>query len=204
MTASILTTLFNWAKAKYSLPAGVKDPHRVYLPFTMQYQMMDNWCWAAVASSVAFHFDEESMWTQPELAAEAFGYSEADLPDASWDKEYHLVHAFNFVGCLREVLTGHVGFRMVLDELRNGRPVCLHIDWKNGKGHAVAITGCWVDSMDTKHYRVDDPGLREEDYGDFWDEIREIPERQLMTRYMNVGTWRNTFLVEQPIVDYVE
>jgi hypothetical protein len=198
MTFKVLTTIFQWAKAEYSYPEEVTAPNRLYLPFLMQNQIMDNWCWAAVASSVAFYFDDTTPWTQVELAAKAFDYLDDDVPDADWDRPFPLGEAFGFVGCLGRVHLGQTTFHTVVGELRHGRPVCLQIQWDSKEGHAVAITGCWVDSMGLTHYRVDDPGLWAEDYGKSWDEEREIPERKLMKRYRKFGTWCNTFLVTTP------
>src|SRR5262249_28827267 len=65
------------------LITGSQIPLQVALPakqnswecfhFEMQQQLQSNWCWAAVASSVAKHYDQTSGWPQCEIANQELG-----------------------------------------------------------------------------------------------------------------------------------
>ncbi|MGO8311207.1 papain-like cysteine protease family protein [Rhizobium ruizarguesonis] len=183
-----VTKVFRWIDDMYRLPQ-VQDPNRVQIEFVMQSQRLDHWCWAAVASSVSYHLDEFSPMTQKEIAAVAFDFDiDEDLDDA-WDRDHRVDTALNIVRCLRSTRSLPVGFREVLRQLEQDRPVVAQIDWGDNTAHAIAITGCWIDGNGVSYLRADDP------LGAF----DAKPMKAIMEDYGEVGgKWCLSFFVAAP------
>jgi hypothetical protein len=170
----------------------VASPNRLILPFHIQAQEMTSWCWSAVASSISFHFDDNSTWDQVEIVADAFNYDKQMEPDEGWNRAWRIEGGLSVVGCLARSIDGNVAFGPILNELRHNRPVCVEINWDAYKGHAVVICGCWLDTQNNAFYRVADPD-HIADCPD-WPPYRDMSERQLQN-YLDEGLWKKSFLV---------
>ena len=53
------------------------------IPFTIQRQKVEFWCWAAVAASVSRHYTPASQWTQCLVANEVLGTGHCCLNETS-------------------------------------------------------------------------------------------------------------------------
>ncbi len=118
------------------------------LDYQTQQQILDEWCWAAVASSVSFYYNPNSIWLQSQLAADLLDSScslvttqNADSPPVACQKVFSLqealIHTNNFAWPIDRYLT--------LDEIRNqinnGWPIGCQISWNDNQNHFIAIYG---------------------------------------------------------------
>ncbi|WFU10355.1 papain-like cysteine protease family protein [Rhizobium sp. CB3090] len=192
LTFKPVTTLLSWAWKKYPL-SPVRTKQGLQIQFEMQSQIMTLWCWAAAASSVSFYLDRKYPVTQKQIVAQQHGFDEKAELDDEWNKEGHLREALEFVLCLASIEIGPVSFRSVIWELGNGRPVLGQIEWDDGSGHAIALSGCRIDDDDNEYYTVEDPGVDPS----VWE--RENPTQWVLANYWDVpGEWTHTFFVKAP------
>lgn len=183
---------FAWTEGRYPPSREVTSPNRLIVSFHIQWQEMTNWCWSAVASSISYHFDENSTWDQVEIVATTFRYDEQAMPDESWNRASQIEIGLNIVCCLSRVINDKISFGDVFRELKGNRPVCVQINWDKNNAHAVVINGCWLDDQSNAYYRVSDP-YHIVDCLDFPPQ-RDISEKQLQ-KYLDEGTWTRSFLV---------
>jgi Peptidase_C39 like family len=153
------------------------------LPFSMQTQQGNFWCWAATSSSVSHFFNQNSAWTQCNIASTCLN-SECCTTLAPCDKPYTLDGPLTQTGNLRgSAVSGNDTFAGVKAEIDQGRPVCCHISWSGGGGHFVAISGYDDSNQDLF---VEDPlyGKRPEPYATF------------VNSYRGSGTWDYTYYTQ--------
>lgn len=195
-TFHAVSKLFAWIDGRYPRPPEASYPKKVITPLQIQQQEMSNWCWAAVASSISFHFDPLSCWTQVEIVANAFRYDPHSLPDESWNRAGDIGQALSLARCLDYRADRQIDFTDILTELNYDRPLCLEIHWGDGTGHAIIIVGCWLDANCNAYYRVADPFYNddEEDLPPF----RDL-NRKRLENYLHTGKWRKTYFVRSPI-----
>lgn len=154
-----------------------------YLSFDLQYQQKTNWCWAALAVSVARSYDSTARYTQCEIAN-----GELSRPDCCTDCEEDPCNVFGYLmsslNRVRHFETWHVRRpqksrrlatqvrRKIEAEIRReidqGRPLCARIAWVGGGAHFVAIYGYAADA-EFDAVAVADPwwGLSDIDWVDF-------------------------------------
>jgi hypothetical protein len=128
------------------------------LPIEVEHQKFDQWCWAAVATSVSHYYDAGSTWTQCLVAAAEVGASCCDdnLPDGC-NRWWYLERAL--------ARTGNFSFRSesawplddVRKDLRAQRPVGVRIEWANFSGHFIVIRGVHTGSDGLDYLHVSDP-----------------------------------------------
>jgi len=187
-----ITAILSWVWKQYRLP-HVRTDEGFSISFTMQTQEMDLWCWAAAASSVAFYFDPEGYRLQKEIVAATHGFDLDLEPDSDWDVEGPLSEALAFVGCFSTSESKPIGFRQALRELELGRPIIGHIDWGGGQGHAIAISGCRIDSAGGRYLTVKDPAVGSH----IW--AREQPMEWVLDDYCDMdGKWVASYFVKAP------
>jgi hypothetical protein len=116
----------------------------VSVNFRVDRQVQNNWCWAAVSSSIANFFSAGS-WTQCGVASAEMGGQCCQYGN-SWqcDQPHFLDRALARVGHFNSV--GPVApAPQVQAELGAGRPVAIRVGWNNGApnggGHFLAISG---------------------------------------------------------------
>ena len=111
------------------------------MPFPMEDQIMDFWCWAAVSAAAEKYFDPQTKKTQCSIASYVKGI-DCCLQAAMCDEADSLELALNKIGRLREpVVDGPIPFNLIRKEIRDGLPVAARIGWLGGGGHFVVITG---------------------------------------------------------------
>jgi hypothetical protein len=115
------------------------------LPFLMQMQGASEWCWSAVAVSIDDFRSPPSRWTQCLLVNQRLRRSDCCEPlvPALCNCRHELSLALIEVGRLDGVV--HIGRppdSMILQQIDQGRPVALRIEWHGSNlGHFVAIVG---------------------------------------------------------------
>jgi hypothetical protein len=166
-----------------------KQPLWDRLAFTMQRQQQTNWCWAAVAASVAQYYDPGTRWTQCLVAnAQWFRTDCCGGGAAGPCNEYGwLDRALGAVGHLTRVEGGTSTFAVIDAEIAAGRPVGIRVAWRGGGAHFVAIYGTG-ELMATGHYvAVDDSIYGKSDHT--W--------ADLCTSYRGDGDrWTTTFFTK--------
>ncbi|MFL6464693.1 MAG: C39 family peptidase [Bryobacteraceae bacterium] len=171
--------------------------------FQIETQEQRNWCWAAVAATVANYFFPGQAIEQCAVAT-GVQYAQGvpntnccpngstsvcDIPEALED-------ALNTVNnLLGKSLTHHASdtyldFKIIRQKIDAGLPICARIRWygEGERGHFVMIIGYsespsagqWVDIADPRY------------------EDSTIPYEQFRSAYWGAGWWDDTYLVDQP------
>jgi hypothetical protein len=114
------------------------------LPFAMQYQEQGNWCWAAVATSVARFFNSRTTRTQCNIADAELKRTDCCGAGAggACNVYGYLASALNRVGHLKAWRpSGAATPAELKTEIDNGRPLCLRVAWASGGAHFLAVVG---------------------------------------------------------------
>jgi len=118
-------------------------PHVWELPFAMQPQEQINWCWAAVAASVAQFYNAATAWAQQHAVAQAV----LGLPNCcqqggcpACDIPRRLSEALNHTGNLDHFQPHPFTFPDVRDSVWLGHPMCARVE-AEGIGHFVVVSG---------------------------------------------------------------
>src|SRR5262249_3423759 len=163
-----------------------QDPKRYkVLPFAMEHQCHTNWCWAALAVSIAAFYDSSSAFTQCAVANLELGRSDCcDAPCGTDNVPFNVIHepgaALNRVDCLDLEIRNEVGsWEKIKEEIENERPVCVRTIWTKGDSaggaHALAITG-YCDA--SKTLALEDP---------WFGTTHEISYDRFRTDYQGLG-----------------
>jgi hypothetical protein len=119
------------------------------LNYQNQVQLLDDWCWAAVTSSVAFNYNPSAKWTQAALAADLLDNScsivnqnnagtAPQICHQQYDIQAALSHINNYAWMVERYLT----FDEINYQINNGWPVCCQIFWPAyNQSHYIAIYG---------------------------------------------------------------
>jgi Papain-like cysteine protease AvrRpt2 len=149
----------------------------------MQPQENDNWCWAAVAVSVAHYFDSNTPWTQTALAAKVVP---TDPCKAEPNCPEPLQTALAAVGRLKgPPKTDSLSFNEVQTAIDAGLPLCVRVGWFGGGGHFVAVDGVGSTPTGDPLVHVKDPF-----YGDSTMNFNDFYQN-----YLGAGAWTATFPV---------
>lgn len=144
-TASIIETTRVSLGALPRRGVAAKDQSR-NLSFRMQHQVHSNWCWAAVATSVARYYNPKSKWTQCTVAAGKLSRKRCcgKHVNSKCNKIGHLQHTLKLVGHVTDqaYLEGAVPFSCARREIDAGRPLAVRTQWRGSEiGHVLAIVG---------------------------------------------------------------
>jgi hypothetical protein len=153
------------------------------LPFTMQHQQQDQWCWSAVATSVKRFFTPATPWTQCILVNQALGEDTCCI-DGSTDQcnqPWHLDRALQIVASFRAAILGKSPLATVQAEVNACRPLGIRIGWNGGGGHVVATFG----------YAGTDIYIGDPWYGDSVVDYAQFP-----ASYQGGGTWTNSYFTQ--------
>jgi hypothetical protein len=167
--------------------AGLFTWHRI--PFTMQHQQQDQWCWAAVSVSVSHYYTPWSTWTQCGMVNAELGQTTCCTNGSSpaCNQPNVLDAPLRRAGVLDHMTSTDAGIGDISAEIGAGRPVCWRIGWSGGGGHFAVIEGyrllpdAWV--------AVDDP----------WYGASDLPLTTLTTGgYQGTGDWTHTYFTKRP------
>lgn len=167
---------------------GPQEPPWKRLNLTMQHQLQDNWCWAAVSTSVAAFFGSP-IWTQCSVVGKEVDDESCCTNGSSkrCNVPWRLDKALRRVKALERKQGGMPSdLRDVRRNIDRGRPVCIRIGWSGGGGHFVAIEG----------YRDDNGSVAVEDP---WHGTSDVPLSVLRAgRYQGTGAWTHTYYTRKP------
>jgi len=141
------------------------EPPPVSLGFRAERQSQSNWCWVAVATSVANFFRPEDRWTQCKLANAVLPVSvdccragECKECDQPWQLEAALQRTHH----LDQYIPSAVDPHKVTAQIHGGAPVCIRIRWTdNGATHFLGVSGVHYGPDERVYFELTDPIYRE-------------------------------------------
>jgi len=148
------------------------------LSFQTQQQILDEWCWAAVASSISFNYDPNSNWQQNALAGTVLNSVCSNVTAANASTAPDICHQGSSLSDVMQNYTHNLGWvvqrYLTLDEIfyqiNNGWPICCQIYWENlQQEHYIIIYG-----YDGNSIAIGDPeaGVCSADYNDLINSYR--------------------------------
>jgi len=158
------------------------------LPDFMQPQQQDNWCWAAVGTSVGVFF-QTGAWTQCGTAAGCLpGGLDCCGDPGPCDVYGYLNTSLTYTKSFNQTIQGTYGASDVEAQVNMGWPVCVRVAWNGGGAHFLAMSGY--------SYPDDDPSavtlyLQDSIYGDSSMAFGDFP-----ALYNGGGTWTHTYLTQ--------
>jgi hypothetical protein len=167
-----------------ALAAGGVASNSYQLPFTIQTQAQDQWCWAATAVSVSVFHSAASAWTQCSLVCAEVGDPSCcvDGSTPTCNQPWTLDTALACTGNLRTWASGTMPASDIRSELAASRPICCRIQWNGGGGHFVTISGYQNDGT-VEDLTVDDPF-----FGRSHTDLASFP-----SAYHIGGNWTHTY-----------
>lgn len=125
----------------------------------MEKQMMSNWCWAAVATSVFKYYRPAAPLTQNKFAAAFLNNPGCTLLNPVCNKTQSLAAALGRLAIFDQVIDSHVSSVDVETRLQNGRPVCCLMLHPEYSGHYVVISALFRNPANPNQVtvRVEDP-----------------------------------------------
>jgi hypothetical protein len=130
---------------------GGAAPNSGAIAFPMQTQSQNNWCWAAVSSSVSRFFSAASTWTQCRIAETTLGITGCcnNPPAHGCDVPYYLDLALQTTNNLVSWSGPPTKTEIAAEIDTNKRPLCLRVEWSGGAGHFIVIAGfAWQTGSD--------------------------------------------------------
>lgn len=160
------------------------------MPFPMEQQHENNWCWDAVSVSLEHYFNPESTLTQEQFAVEELG-----VPLAEADEPNYLSNTLTDLHLLNGApLDGFLSFADIQAQLAANLPVCVKIAWNEGGFHYLVISGYGVSPAGDPQVYVSDPIMVDSDITT-WDYDAFV--FTYSPDYTNAeGAWVNTMLVQ--------
>ena len=153
-----LPPLYGGLSRVTTAPGPAVVAHSVTLSFTNHWQVQTEWCWVAVAESIALHHGS-LPGCQCSLASGPLSLNCCELANkTSGNQRGSLTQALAAVGHLALVLLRPPTFAEVSAELLANRPVAARFEWSNGDAHFVVIVGCEVDASGVEWLEIEDPG----------------------------------------------
>jgi hypothetical protein len=182
-----VSTLPNASLGAFTGAGGGAGANAAALDFTVQPQAQDQWCWAAVSSSVSRFYLAGSPWTQCQVAAAELQFACCGA-DASGpcDRWWYLNRALERTQNLTDFVTGQLDAATILQQLQNGAPVGVRVEWTDGSGHFIAISGIDLDAAPEPTLTVTDPI-----YGE-----HVIPVSTLSGAYQQSGRWTHSYTTQ--------
>lgn len=180
-----------------ALAAGGAFEPMVYvekkLPFALEKQQQDYWCWSAMTVSVNHYYDPGTSWTQCTLVNSEFGRADCCVNGGSADcnQPYQTAVALRDLGNLAANQASAAGFQTIMNEINGARPLACRMVWPSGAGHVVSVYGfaqADYDGLYDQWVFVKDPGRG---IGD-----SKYLYNQFKAKYQGVGTWNRTYLTQ--------
>jgi hypothetical protein len=143
------------------------------LNYQSQQQILANWCWAAVSSSVSFFYNLNMQGSyQSDIAAGLLGTicggintSNAGAAPPQCNTAVDISSALQLTGNYAGEMQSALAFNDIVQQINNGFPLCCQISWNNsGQAHFVGIYG-----YETNNLIIADPeaGIFSVPYSDF-------------------------------------
>ncbi|HMR48037.1 MAG TPA: hypothetical protein PKE40_02180 [Arachnia sp.] len=174
------------------------------VPFYMQEQVQDNWCWSATSVSLGEFYDPPSSHRQCRLVSDMFsddhlnsltGYDIGHIVNRvspgssacgngdSYDYWFYLELPLTFLGIF-DRWTGEAHLDQLLESTRLRRPLLARVEWSGGNGHFIGVAGFYQEKVGAKEEQmvvIVDP---------FWG-LTETTWESFMAHggYLGDGTW---------------
>lgn len=147
------------------------------LDFVIQPQEQSEWCWAAVAASIANFYAGNNQLKQCDVVNNALRRTDCcqDGSSDSCNQQVDVDSGLSRVGHLQRKQSGQPDFNTVVAEMNAGRPLAVRILWSEGGGHAIIVYGV----TDDRKVNIADPANAD-------DEIL-VPFDDFV--YKDIGTW---------------
>jgi len=148
--------------------------------FVMQRQERDQWCWAAVAVSIATFYDRATRWSSQCAVANSHLQRTDCCGGTSLCNEANFVeYVLQTIGLYKHWHNGTKSFDDVCAQIDAGNPVVCRIAWHGGGGHFVVITGY---DRGNETVVVDDPLFNRS----------TLAYDVLCNAYLGMGRWADT------------
>jgi hypothetical protein len=161
------------------------------LNFKMQDQLQDQWCWAAVSTSISLFYDLNSPWTQCKIVNKFLEKTECckanNASSSSCNQPWYLNKALEGLGNLSKLEEGAQTLPLIAKEIDEGRPLGCLIKWDDGKGggHFVLISGV---NLDEESLDIMDP----------WNgPTTDLPYEVFSEKYRGDGLWTYSFYTKK-------
>jgi hypothetical protein len=190
---SLLDASQGWKSLGDVLTPDVLPPS-LQLNFTVQRQTQDQWCWAALAASIAAYYEPASTATQCLLANWAFGQTTCciDGSTPSCNQPSSPGGAIDHLHCLFGA-TGRIGFGDVRNQIVASKPIGIRILWSEGSasvGHALSIYGYGAGNQPADQTTID---ISDPWYGESVVNFQNFP-----ANYHAGEAWTHTYLTKAP------
>lgn len=155
--------------------------------YELQPQEQDQWCWAAVAQSIAVLYDRKTRWKlQCVIAGHVLGRHccTTESPNPC-NEPQHLEHVLQSLGLPCESDMGAKSLEEIAQEIDAGHPVACYIELHRGGAHYVVICGY---DLARGVVFVKDPF--------FGDSV--VDHEVFCAFYQGVGGWTKYFLTQPP------
>jgi hypothetical protein len=159
------------------------------MPFPIQDQKNTLWCWAAVASSVDSYFQPVGFDTQVEVAKKVLSHTDCDQEPTppGCNREASLRLALEQVGRFDRLVNDPLPFKQIVDERKKNLVVCARVQWRNGRGHFVVISGYILTESGQEWVVIKDP---------LFDDV-SLPYEDFCNGYRSgEGKWTHSYLVK--------
>lgn len=111
------------------------------LNVTREKQFFDQWCWAAVARMIGNYFLNGNAPSQHDISQKVHNNilnQTASLQEIEDALKYATNNRYTFVASSATVIS----YNTVRTTIRNNKPLAIRMDWRNGTGHVLVISGC--------------------------------------------------------------
>jgi hypothetical protein len=127
------------------------------MPFPIEKQLEDKWCWAAVTVSVDHYFFPASTSSQCQIARDVLSIADCCSNPDGCNRAAKLQDALTDVSRLTEILPRPLRFDEIQREIDAKRPVCARIAWNEGSAHFVVVSGYRQSASGVQSVEVADP-----------------------------------------------
>ncbi|MCY4045405.1 MAG: hypothetical protein OXE99_10015 [Cellvibrionales bacterium] len=168
-----------------NFPPDLHQPEEILLDFSVESQRQSQWCWSAIAVSLA-QFYSTGLLSQSELVKKMMALSD-DNPSknsknvSDYNQPAVLEHALRFMGCYGHWNPGRASLeRLYLALIEQSLP-CVRVEWPKGGAHFLVIKGV---NIKTQSLWIEDPlyGPSEQAYDQF-------PKQYIHAQ----GVWSETY-----------
>ncbi len=152
-------------------------------------QKQSNWCWAAVATSIAHSYGDNG-WSQCDVADATLGRKDCCGTGAAnqskCNRPYYLESALQTTGHLFDMEARALTFAEVEVEVDKGRAIGCRVGWRDGTGHFLAVVGYSTGASGRAYIEIDDPIFLTSRSA--FDEFASL--------YQGGGDWTHSYLTE--------
>ena len=153
------------------------------LTFTMQHQKENEWCWAAVSTSVSLFFNAGSGWTQCSVANKTLGQTTCCTTPSgpNCNKPWFLNLGLTTTSNYASSASSAQPMSAIQTEVNSGKPIGCRIQWRPKGGHFVILSG-----YDNAAQTVD---VRDPWYGP----TNGLSLKTFTNNYQGAGYWNWTY-----------